>query len=196
MTDIPYHSALATGKLYEADPLPSGVVHFDHRENSVQCWDINNGVIPEEFYECDLIYAEPMWPAGVKNFDERAGVQTPSYPEHCLAVGGIITKLGKPTVMTTSKKMLATLPYPDMVTECDLNGGRAHIGFWHGAFAIGDTNQEIIRHLAAQYDRVGDFCAGYGTTGRLFIEAGKNAVLSDYNASCCGYIAKHMETWG
>lgn len=196
MNDIPYHSALKAGKMQEARLLPPGMVQYDHRENSVQVWDINGVTIPDEFKECDLIYAEPMWPAGMKNFDERAGSITSSYADHAKAVARFMRELPLPTVMTTSKAMLKHMPLPDLVMTIDLNGNPADVGFWNGAVGFGDDNRDLIRDLATRYNVVGDWCAGYGTTGRLFIEAGKRAVLADYNAECCGYIADHMEGWG
>lgn len=194
--DIPYHSALKGGKLQNAKPLPHGVVHFDHRGNSVQVWDVNTQPVPDEFKECDLIYAEPMWPAGVKNFDARAGAATPSYGDHAKAVAALLRGLRVPTVMTTSKAMLKHMPRPDMTMVIDLNGNPADVAFWNGAVGFGDDNRSLIRDLATRYNVVGDWCAGYGTTGRLFIEVGKQAHMADYNADCCGFIAEHMEFWG
>lgn len=196
MTKIPYHSALAKGQLEDAEALPSGVVHFDHRENSVQVWDINSDPIPEEFRECDLIYAEPAFPAGMAIFDERAGAKHTQYDVYATNFGRIIRELGKPTVMFLPDRALKFLPPPDFTTKVDLNGNLTMVAFWNGAFALGGSNKDLIRGLACEYNRVGDFCCGYGTTGRLFIEAGKNCVLSDYNPLCCGYVADHMEGWG
>lgn len=196
MTDVPYHSALSKGKLEVATPLPSGVVHFDHRENSIQVWDVNNGEIPDEYRECDLIYCEPAFPAGLSKFDARAGVATPSYGEYASNFGRIISDLSKPTVMFIPKDALKFTPPPDFTTMAVLNDNPTMVAFWNGAFALGGTNHELIRDLALRYDCVGDFCCGYGTTGRLVIEAGKRCVLSDYNAECCGFVVEHMEHWG
>jgi len=194
VTGIPYHSALKKGERQESAPLDG---HFhDGRGNQCFVWDVNDDTIPEAFKSCDLLYAEPSWPAGLKAFDERAGVQTRSYANYAANLGRIIRELQKPTVMMVSKITLRHMPLPDFTTIVDLNGNRADVGFWNGAFVVGATNRDLIRGLAQEYDLVGDFCAGYGTTGRLFIEAGKNCVLSDYNAECCGYIAEHMGTWG
>lgn len=194
MTKIPYHSALAKGKLEEAAPL-SGL-YLDTRNNACFVWDIVTDEIPDLFYECDLVYAEPAFPAGLKAFDQRAGRSTLTYSQYATAFGDIIRKLDRPTVLFIPPVALKFTPPPDYTTEADLNGNRTLVGFWNGAMAMGTTNKEIILTLAERYDRVGDFAAGYGTTGRLFIEAGRNCVLSDYNAQCCGYIAENMEGWG
>lgn len=196
MTKLPYHSALANGKMEDADPLPAGVVHLDQHGNVVTVWDINADPIPEAFLECDLIYCEPAFPAGMSKFDDRAGKEPYSYEEYATNFGRTLKELAKPTVMFIPERALKFTPAPDFTTEAMLNGNKTLVAFWNGAFSWGDDNHTIIRCLADNYDRVGDFCAGYGTTGRLFAEAGKGFVMSDYNAQCCGYIAANMEGWG
>ena len=133
---------------------------------------------------------------GLKAFDERAGVQTSSYADYAKSIGKLIANTATPCVMMVSKIALKHMPPPDYSTRVKLNGNMADVAFWNGAFATGPDNLTLIRELAQQYDLVWDFCAGYGNTGRLFVEAGKRCILSDYNAHCCGYIAEHMEGWG
>lgn len=190
----PYHSALSKGQPQEAEPLTGKFQ--DGRGNICFTWDVNNREIPDQYRSCDLIYAEPSWPAGLKEFDQRAGVGSPSYAYYATSLGLIIRELAVPTIMMISKITLRHLPPPDFTTVVILNGNRADVGFWNGAFAAGESNLELIRNLASQYNRVGDFCCGYGTTGRLFIEAGRTCVLTDYNAVCCGFVAQNMESWG
>ena len=194
MEKIPYHSALKQGIAEEAEPLQG--VHTDAQGNTCFVWDVTAPEIPEAYYECDLIYAEPSWPGGLERFDERAGVKTESYAAYATAVARIITELGKPTVLFVGANALRHTPPPDFTTSAILNGNTVQAAFWNGAFALGNGSQDIIRSLAERYDRVGDFCCGYGTTGRLFMEAGKTCVLTDYNAKCCGFVAREMKGWG
>lgn len=194
MDKIPYHSALKQGKGEEAEPLQG--VHTDAQGNTCFVWDVTTPDIPEAYLTCDLIYAEPSWPGGLERFDARAGVKTDSYAAYAGAIASFIERLNKPTVMFVGANALRHTPPPDFTVSAILNGNKVQAAFWNGAFATGNSNQEIIRNLAKRYDRVGDFCCGYGTTGRLFMEAGKTCVLTDYNANCCGYIAQEMKGWG
>lgn len=195
--NLPYHSALSNGKLEDASPL-MGV--FEYEGSAVFPWDINAATlskgIPEPYYSCDVIYAEPAWPSGLAAFDQRAGVTSPPFSVYAQRLGYIIRMLGKPSVMFASDRALSCMPPADFVTDAGLNGNRTKVGFWNGAYALGNNNHEFIRDLASRYNRVGDFCCGYGTTGRLFREAGKTFVMSDYNTVCCGYVAREMKGWG
>ena len=50
----------------------------------------------------------------------------------------------------------------------------------------------IMRSLAIRFNYVGDFCAGYGNTCRIFKEHGKSFIASDINPKCVYYIAKTL----
>lgn len=189
----PYHTALAQGRLEDAAPL-----HGRHEADGcvVLRWDVTDGPPPADYQSCDLIYAEPAWPHGLPAFNARAGAEGLAFPTYAKAIGHAIQVLGKPTAIVGSLQALRHAPPPDMTTEVLLNGGKATLAFWNGAYAGGATTLEVLERLAQTYKRVGDFCAGYGMTGRVFRRAGGSFVLSDYNAQCCGYIAAHMEGWG
>lgn len=58
-----------------------------------------------------------------------------------------------------------------------------------------DGTGELLGYLAARFDRVGDFCAGYGWAPRAFTRAGGSFVASDINPQCIGYIAEHAAEW-
>lgn len=192
MTNAPYHSALAQGRLQDAPPLTAP---FTHMGSTVLCWDINREPIPDAYHRCDVIYADPPWSGGISVFDQRAGVVSPDYDEHARRIGRIITDLGKPTVLLIGATLSARLPPADFSMSVMLNGTRAQASFWNGAYALGDVSTDLIRFLAKTYNCVGDFFCGYGTTGRLFAEAGKSFVMSDYNAQCCGFVAREMTGW-
>lgn len=188
-----YHSALKAGRLEDAEPF-SGV--FKKHGDITMCWDVHSSAIPDEADAADIFYAEPAWPAGFKTFNERAQIRNErSYADYCAAMARLIA-VGKPTVLFASKVMLKALPAPDMTVTADLNGNKADVGFWNGAFATGNTNHEIIANLAKQHEWVWDFCAGYGTTGRIFREEGGSFLLTDHNPFCIGYIKSWMEADG
>lgn len=189
-----YHSALSCGSLQDAIPLTSPFE--DSRGNCVFVWNTGTRDIPEAYSQCDLLYSEPAWPHGLKVFGDRANAEVPTYAEYSKGIGHIITELNKPTVLICSLQLIKHIKPPDLLTGTRLNGSVVPVGFWNGAFGLGSTSQMLMTDLASRYDRVGDFCAGYGNTGRTFVEGGKGCVLSDYNAKCCGYMAANMEGWG
>lgn len=190
----PYHTALSHGRTEGATPLHGS--YHDGRRNHVYVWGLK-GSIPDPYRACDLIYGEPAWPAGLKEFDKRAGVTTESYAAHIADVARVMQSLNKPTVLVGSPAMLLKLPGLDLSGEILLNTAKATMGFYNGASPVFmPTTDALLHALALIYTRVGDFCCGYGNTGKIFLEAGRNCVLSDYNAECCGYVAAHLGKWG
>ncbi len=59
-----------------------------------------------------------------------------------------------------------------------------------------DAALDRIRYLFDEFPNVvACISGGYGRAGRIFYEAGKRFVMSDYNASCIGHIAKEWQMW-
>lgn len=188
MAKVPavYHSALTSGVEFECDPVP-GPVHFT--QGVAFQWNIMESPIPAFYRSCDVLYLEPPWPAGVKEFDKRAGVTTPSYSDLISRVESIILELGVPALMPCSKQAQRVLRTPDYLTTCILHGGPVDMAVWNGPEYDGVLNTDILDSLARRYECIGDFCCGYGLSGFRFWKAKKRFVLSDYNAKCIGYLA-------
>lgn len=192
--DRPYHSAIAANDA--AIECPE--VYMTKQRNGVAAvWDIMEGhELPAIYERCDLIYSEPAWPSGLSNFMERVGKDGPTFKDYMARIRWIVETANKPTAMVVGKTALSYMPETKRVIPVSLNGGRALIAFWNGAYADGVTNDDVIRDLAKQYNIVGDFSCGYGNTGRIFQAAGKSYVLTDVNPKCIGYIYDHAEGWG
>ena len=164
----------------------NGSVAFTH--------DITRG-LPDEYFDCDVIYSELPWRNGMATYNKRAGKST-AYADFLKAMVAVVEE-GRRTVYVTGAHALPSLPDADLIAYPRLNEWEAVALFYNFAprSASWDTATEIILDLAKKYRRVGDPCCGYGRTLRLFAAAGRTFVGSDYNAQCIGYIGQHIEEW-
>ena len=109
-----YNSAL-TSKETE---LLTGVGHIDrfnlHGCTGICACLVQEGIQPE-IRTCDVIYADPPWPAGQKIFNQRAGKPDDWYGwgEFADALGEWVTGLQPmPMFLTVGKRQLRILPDP------------------------------------------------------------------------------------
>ena len=157
-------------------------------------------VLPAEYARCDVIVADLPWQTGFTKFNNRAGVPDKgrTYAAFMRRISEIVDSTGVTMYLVTGKHALPKLPAPDVTLPMMLNQDAAlAIGYQPGdeAGRTYSIAQEFLYALALQYRKGGDFCCGYGRTGRFFVRAGKSVVLSDYNASCIGYISQHAAEW-
>lgn len=186
---VGYYSAL--GKEEDAEPkcwyeCDSGTAHVH---------DLSAG-IPAAMYKASVWYADLPWRAGFEKFGDRAG--KPQSLEFSTLMGKInrlILAAEKPAVMVTGRHAKAFFN-PDAVSPCILNGSDAIAMLWKiRPFKGKPTGEQILANLALEFSTVGDFCCGYGTSGRIFKQAGRSFVLSDLSAKCIGHIAAHEKDW-
>jgi hypothetical protein len=194
--------------------IPTVAYHGGHvppvEASSVQRWEgagclafvhdiMDSPQLPLEFAPCDVLVADLPWQKGYETFNERAGVDDGrTYASFMARVGELAESATVPTWLVTGKHALPKLPGPHAVLEMKLNEWDAiAIGYRPGPETEGRYGmaQEFLFGLAQQYDCAGDFCAGYGRTGRSFVRSGKRAVLSDFNTQCIGYIAANATSW-
>ncbi len=157
--------------------------------------------LPPEFDVCDVLSAEIPWQRGFGTFNERAQVSDDrTYGQFLGRVSEIVAAESRPVYLLTGRHALGRLPEPDSIADTMLNEWEAVILGYRpdpqiaaGTFGV---TQELYHALAQRYETAGDFCCGYGRTGRFFLRSGKRAVLSDFNPQCVGYIAEHAPTWG
>jgi hypothetical protein len=167
--------------------------------NVAMVHDATTGVLPDEYDACDFLYAEPPWRAGWEKFARRAGSEPKSYGEFLDGISKIVETVTQPTVIIAGKAMRKHLPQPEQVLPVILNGGSGVLGLVYRT-RFDEITSDIDTHdllalCAERYDRVGDFCCGYGTTAYEFARHGKRFVVSDVNAMCIGYIAERAEVW-
>ena len=189
-----YHSALQD----EADEVPYHFVEFPAGVAFVH--DIHLGLSPR-FSTCDCFYGDPPWRAGHAKFDARAGLDTGPFDRLLGAIRRVITANTRPMILTVGKIDSRFYPTPAFCEDGLLRGAKAKMlcyGFSSRpeVFA-GDppSSLDVLQWLAGRYDVIGDFFCGYGNSGRIFVEAGKRCVLSDYNQKCICYIAAHNFEW-
>lgn len=151
------------------------------------------------FADCDVLVTDLPWQKGYATFNQRAGIADGrTYTTFMRAVTRIVETATVPTWLITGQHALRKLPAPDATLPMRLNEDDAlAVGYRPGPEATGRYGiaQEFLHALAQQYQCAGDFCCGYGRTGRFFARAGKRAVLSDFNPQCIGYIADHADQW-
>lgn len=193
MTTTNYHSVY----LEPAGAKPrqrwsdSGSVAFVH--------DICSGPLPDTYQDCDVLYGDLPWQQGFSGYNDRAGVTDGrTYRTFLEAVAGIVTSQPQPVVLITGRHALRYLPDPDQqlaITVPVLNQAALALTYRIQLPTRLRITTEILAELAREFDRVGDFCCGYGRSSRAFARAGKTFVASDYNPECIGYIADHAPGW-
>lgn len=189
MTD--YHSALdkTPREKYTATQRHIGKsgVAFQH--------DLILG-FPIEMLEADVLYAEPPWREGFDTFAKLAGVsQKGNYLDLLEIINKGVNRAKKPACVITGKHAIKYYD-PHHAVPVILNGFEAFACLWNmEPFTEKYNTIELTKKLASEYEVVGDFCCGYGRTGRIFTGLGKKYILSDFDAQCIGYIAQHEASW-
>jgi hypothetical protein len=176
-----YHSALSAVPVVAGEPIErhlfaDGSVAFAH--------DLMRG-LTDDFDQCDVLYGEPPWPAGVDIFNERAGADW-TFSQIYRTIAAIVTSAGKPVVVTTGVRGLQMLPKPTQTLTITLNGAKAFAVCYGVSFEFPGvpSSADVLAELARRFDCIGDFCCGYGRSARAFKAVGKRFVCSDYNAVC------------
>lgn len=191
---VAYHGAHKT--TVEAPPVQywkgAGVVAFVHDL-------LSSPVLPDEYAACDVLVTDLPWQKGYETFNQRAGVQDDrTYASFMAQVAQVVEGTTVPLWLVTGRHALTRLPKPDALLPTRLNENDAvAVGYRPGGEADGSYGvaPELLHALAQRYEVAGDFCCGYGRTGRFFVRGGKRAVLSDFNPKCIGYISQHAEAW-
>jgi hypothetical protein len=154
------------------------------------------GDLPGEYLKADVIYAEIPWKDGFTIFNERAQKNFDMRYEDLLSrVKAWVDALNKPTIILCGKLALRHLQ-PKEISFTKIRGANALACLWNYPTWEGiKISDEIMRDLSQSFNTVGDFCCGYGRTGRAFVRANKRYILSDYNGECIGYIAQNESQW-
>ena len=184
-----YHSALHKPSNYPAlDKIQLGnSVAFTH--------DVMKG-IPKEYEKCDIIYIEIPWIDGFQIFEERANIkQQRTYEEFMVSVSDFVTNLKKPTIVITGKKGLKYLPKLGIEAGTVLNGAPCRLMMYNTTVSNLAKCITILEELSLKYNCIGDPCCGFGRSAKAFKQAGKQFIVSDYNAECIGYIAQEWANW-
>jgi hypothetical protein len=189
MNSIPYHSALSNGSIENAPALN----RYEAADGIAFTHDLFDP-LPAEYETADCFYAEPPWPAGVKVFDERVGIAGRTFGDLMLKVAAIIESDSRPVMMPVGKTALRKLPSPDACHQVLLPSSKAHclLASWNWEFTPQQTTIDSALELISAHSTVGDFACGYGHTAWLARSLGKRWIVSDYNASCIGFIASRL----
>lgn len=177
-----YHTALAPaaygGKSVDLAALKNGLAFR---------YDIFSMEFPTVYRACDVFYSDLPWRSGFNEFEVRASMSGRSYADFLSAIRGHIKEYSRPVVFVTGKHAVDAL-CPDRVYKTRLNSAPAMALCWGLELKSPSTEMAILSELASRFERAGDYCCGYGRTGRIFSEAGKEFIMSDHNGRCIGYI--------
>lgn len=190
MKKTTYHSALRP----EISGLEGCGFASDSDRNIAFCHDITKG-IHIAYNTCDIIYSEPSWIDGYQKFLERSESKEEStYLQYLDAINEWINQFECPFALLLGKHALKNICRFDSSITIKLFGYDAGIYGWRIDLSKyqSKTNIEFIEKLANDFQRVGDFCCGYGNTGKIFKERGKNFIMSDINKKCISYIRDNI----
>ncbi|MDR2408356.1 MAG: hypothetical protein LBE13_09650 [Bacteroidales bacterium] len=158
--------------------------------------DMSIGIPNDVIERCDVIYGEPPWLRGIEVFNQRVGISTFTFDKLVTSICNIIEASKIPMYFIVAAHLLKKLPKPVYSYNIILNTSGAFVVCYNTDKIINaKTNLLFIVELAKVYNCVWDFCCGYGNTGRIFRQYKKNAVLSDFDAQCIGYIKEHSVYW-
>jgi hypothetical protein len=186
--------------LPQADYPPVEVWRSEFHGSYALRHDLLAGPIPWQFAYASVLYAELPWKTGFDEYNDRAQVDDDrTWRQFLAAVSDVITDAKQPAVVLVGPHAVPYLPDPDQNIPVIL----AHLPkpptvralVYRTRVAEVPDNTELLTWLAGQYSCIGDFCCGYGWSGRIFAENGGTFVLSDYNPRCIGYIAAHGTDW-
>lgn len=159
---------------------------------------MTSSTLPDEYGDCDVLVTDLPWQRGFDEFNKRADAGDRDYGDFMNRVGEIAESFPGPVYLVTGRHAAKKLPTADVELPMQLNVDAAvAFGYRPGdeADRAYGAVPEFVAALAQQYSCGGDFCAGYGSTARFFLRAGKDAVVSDFNSKCIGYIAAHAPEW-
>lgn len=158
--------------------------------------DVTTG-LPVELRGADVLWLDPPWPRGWKEFYARLGATPPtSYRDMMVRLGAEVRATTTPTYAMVSKTAIASLR-PDGQSMCRVFGADVTLAWWRDRpwWPDGMEHLDILARLAQRWHVIGDPFCGYGSSGLVFARAKKRFILSDLDPSCIGYIAMVGETW-
>lgn len=184
---VGYHTALAGGTELSAEPCD----RVEFSDGVALCHNLWHP-LPVEFAACDVWYAEPPYRSGYDVFNGRAGCVDPPWPVFQRRIGRLAEEAPVPVVLAIGRDAIRYHPGADGGLPVKHNGEPAWLVTYRALIGRPQTTDEAIHELMQRHECIGDFCAGYGRTGRIAREHGKRFVMSDHNPVCIGVIAKNF----
>jgi len=183
-------SALKSNKDYQGAETLEDVESYERDGSRIMFLNmIGRMRLPVEFAQCDVLYVEPSWRSGVKEFGKRAGLPVEFIP-YIKSIIKCAVYAQIPTYIVSGKegqKFFKGAGFSSI--DILLNGGKSKLYMInHEVVPEGETSMDAIEWLAQRYSCVGDFSCGFGRSGRIFKEQGKRFVMSDINKKCLSAI--------
>ena len=185
-----YNSALRNGTVQES-AWPTE--RFEHYGSIGKRWNIVTEPPPNELYQCDVIYCEPPFPAGLKVFDRRAGESTKDYTVFAEAFAEVWRTISVPKYAIVNHRLLTKLPAPSGIVVVKLNNAKERLAYWDAPKPEEDqTNLSICKWLGKSFTRLGDITCGYGMPVLHFVRSrpGNTFFASDYDPHCITVLSR------
>jgi hypothetical protein len=180
-----YNSALKNGTVtVTAEPTEK----FTLGRSTGMRWNILTEPPPPELYDCDVVYCEPPYPAGIKIFDERAGESTSGFGAFAEGFAAVWSTIAAPKYAIVSSRLLKSLPPPDALVAVKLNKCKERLACWNGAPVPpeGMATYDVSKWLGKRFTRMADITCGYGGPLIRFCAArpGNSFFGADYDPHC------------
>jgi len=196
-----YHTAVPSAGL-EVEAKPA-VTFLSGNLLAIQNDFALNG-IPDQMEDCDVIYVEPPWRRGYEAFNKRAwSTSGVSYADFMHSLDSELRGFKGHAYVATGPDGIRSLvgrmgEVPFRIgPHVKGSGLLACYGPRPGVLAGPPMHcSKFLAMLAKKYKKLGDFCCGYGYSGKLFLAyGGESAVLADFNATCIGVIRDEYPNW-
>lgn len=157
--------------------------------------NMTDELIPECFYDADVIMSEISWSYGYPIFKERSNIiDNTKFNDYLRGIDRAIKVLNIPTFLTIGKCHLKILN-PDNIIDVRLSNVKntmIKLGVYNYDISLLPTDlttDSINEYLQLNFNRVLDFSCGYGEHLLKY----KSFVASDIDRVCLGYLKELVE---
>ena len=153
--------------------------------------DMSQVYMQDCFKSCDVIYSEPAWNYGYKNFNAVAGNSSPEpWAQYMRNINKLIKELGVPSFIVCGKQSARYFPDAEMklcsIVRKDKFISGANVFVWNYALPDGEWDTEkLIGKISKEFKKCLDFSCGYGEHLLAF----EDFVGCDVNRECLTWLA-------
>ena len=184
-----YHSAMKKyGGVAKSNDSFDGGIYSDDRISVLQ-HDICEKIIPEIFFNADVVFTVMAWRNGYKKFVQETVAKNTTFNQYCEGIKWTIQNLRKPAFVITNKNFVSLLG-ADRVEPIifDRFNSNDLCAIWNYDGPIPESTTKLMQWIGRNYQTVLDFCCGYGE----ITEYCQSCILSDVNTGCIDYIRKYL----
>lgn len=185
---VRYHCA---GKIY-------GGVAESIREKDSRIYECNNNYvlqhdicdvdIPDIFYTADAVFVVTAFQYGYKLFIENTIAKGTVFHQYLEGISRALNALKKPSFVICNRHYIKRLkPYRVEEIVFDRFDTNDVCAIWNYDGYVPEHTVDLMRMIGGKYDKILDFCCGYGEIANY----AKHFILSDVNTGCLAYVKQH-----